>query len=211
MKTKTYLISGGIAFILATFFLGRWTAPNTNDPHAGHNHDTATNAESQIWTCSMHPQIQNAESGNCPICGMKLIPVGQGAGSEDGPRSFSMSESAIALAEIETSPGREAISPGGDSPGGKTGLRRDEREISHRPFPGPHRRAICQFHRHCGQSRGSLGSRLQPRTADCPKRIAFGLSLRSKWIDDFGCQREIASLGFASRTNRIHHSKRQSK
>lgn len=104
MKTKTYLISGGIAFILATFFLGRWTAPHSNDPHAGHNHDSATTAESQIWTCSMHPQIQNSESGNCPICGMKLIPIGQGAGTEEGPRSFSMSESAKALADIQTSP-----------------------------------------------------------------------------------------------------------
>lgn len=29
------------------------------------------------WTCSMHPQIRQAASGRCPICGMDLIPVEQ--------------------------------------------------------------------------------------------------------------------------------------
>lgn len=27
------------------------------------------------WTCSMHPQIHQDEPGNCPICGMTLVPV----------------------------------------------------------------------------------------------------------------------------------------
>ena len=26
-----------------------------------------------VWTCPMHPQIRQSESGNCSICGMKLI------------------------------------------------------------------------------------------------------------------------------------------
>ena len=29
--------------------------------------------EAAYWTCTMHPQIHKAESGNCPICGMKLV------------------------------------------------------------------------------------------------------------------------------------------
>jgi membrane fusion protein, copper/silver efflux system len=28
-----------------------------------------------MWTCSMHPQIRLPAPGQCPICGMKLIPV----------------------------------------------------------------------------------------------------------------------------------------
>ena len=28
-----------------------------------------------IWTCSMHPQIQQNEPGDCPLCGMDLIPL----------------------------------------------------------------------------------------------------------------------------------------
>jgi Cu(I)/Ag(I) efflux system membrane fusion protein len=29
------------------------------------------------WTCSMHPQIRRDKPGQCPICGMNLIPVSQ--------------------------------------------------------------------------------------------------------------------------------------
>ena len=37
-------------------------------------------AESVIYTCSMHPQIRQQETGLCPICAMDLIPLaGDGA------------------------------------------------------------------------------------------------------------------------------------
>lgn len=108
MKTKTYLISGGIVFFLIAFLVGRWTSPSTPPaPHAGHDHggpESAASAESAVWTCSMHPQIQSAEPGNCPICGMKLIPLVSDSGVDDGPRMLSMSESSRSLAEIQTSP-----------------------------------------------------------------------------------------------------------
>jgi Cu(I)/Ag(I) efflux system membrane fusion protein len=32
---------------------------------------------SDVWTCSMHPQVRLPQPGNCPICGMKLIPLSQ--------------------------------------------------------------------------------------------------------------------------------------
>lgn len=32
-------------------------------------------AAKQLYTCGMHPQIIREEPGNCPICGMKLVPV----------------------------------------------------------------------------------------------------------------------------------------
>ena len=56
----------------------------------------------QMWTCSMHPQIMQPEQGDCPICGMDLIPS---ASTEDGltPDQFRMSENAMALANIQTS------------------------------------------------------------------------------------------------------------
>lgn len=35
----------------------------------------------QLWTCGMHPQVIQDHPGDCPICGMKLVPLrGQGAG-----------------------------------------------------------------------------------------------------------------------------------
>jgi Cu(I)/Ag(I) efflux system membrane fusion protein len=51
----------------------------------------------------MHPQIRLPGPGKCPICFMDLIPVDAGVSGDDGaaPR-LEMSESARALAEIET-------------------------------------------------------------------------------------------------------------
>ncbi len=35
----------------------------------------------QLWTCGMHPQVIQKEPGNCPICGMKLVPLRQDSGA----------------------------------------------------------------------------------------------------------------------------------
>jgi len=55
----------------------------------------------------MHPQIQQPEPGDCPICGMDLIPLENDGGADEGPRTLSMSESSRALAEIETTAVRQ--------------------------------------------------------------------------------------------------------
>ncbi|MGW9686780.1 efflux RND transporter periplasmic adaptor subunit [Flagellimonas sp. 2504JD1-5] len=63
-------------------------------------HDHSSEA-GQMWTCSMHPQIMQPEAGDCPICGMDLIPAEAGA---DGlaPEQFKMTANALALANIQT-------------------------------------------------------------------------------------------------------------
>ncbi|SCY09619.1 Cu+-exporting ATPase [Nitrosospira sp. Nl5] len=41
-------------------------------------------AEGVKWTCPMHPEIVQASAGDCPICGMALVPVpGTGAGEDE--------------------------------------------------------------------------------------------------------------------------------
>lgn len=65
------------------------------------NHDHSDTAIGEIWTCSMHPQIRMDEPGDCPICGMTLIPLGT-KGTVDDPNSYQMSESAMKLANIST-------------------------------------------------------------------------------------------------------------
>jgi membrane fusion protein, copper/silver efflux system len=50
----------------------------------------------------MHPQIRQPGPGKCPICGMDLIPVKSDESADDGPRTLVMSESARALADIQT-------------------------------------------------------------------------------------------------------------
>ncbi|MHC4398943.1 MAG: efflux RND transporter periplasmic adaptor subunit [Planctomycetota bacterium] len=54
-----------------------------------------------MWTCAMHPQIRQPSPGDCPICGMDLIPVAKTSG---GLRTLTVSPEARALMSIETSP-----------------------------------------------------------------------------------------------------------
>lgn len=52
------------------------------------------------WTCSMHPDIRRSEPGDCPICGMELIPIGEGGDLDSD--IYQMSEDAMKLANIRT-------------------------------------------------------------------------------------------------------------
>ena len=72
---------------------------NEKEPEEGHEHSEL--AENQIWTCSMHPSVRQNEPGDCPICGMDLIPLSE---DENGLDSdvFVMNEDAMKLANVET-------------------------------------------------------------------------------------------------------------
>ncbi|WP_042368972.1 efflux RND transporter periplasmic adaptor subunit [Bacteroides neonati] len=94
------------ALFIVIGLLGGWLFFSSPTPEA-HNHDVAkASAEKQVWTCSMHPQIRKDEPGDCPICGMDLIPLrnsGGGSGGEVPENAMQMSEEAIALANVQTS------------------------------------------------------------------------------------------------------------
>jgi len=38
----------------------------------------------RLWTCGMHPQVIEEEPGQCPICGMNLVPLRDEGGGGDG-------------------------------------------------------------------------------------------------------------------------------
>jgi Cu(I)/Ag(I) efflux system membrane fusion protein len=66
------------------------------------NQHINTSTNHQIWTCSMHPQIRKNEPGDCPICGMDLIPLEDEQNSDIDPMAVSMSPTAMQLANIQT-------------------------------------------------------------------------------------------------------------
>lgn len=57
--------------------------------------------ETAVWTCAMHPHIRMEKPGQCPICGMDLIPL-QASSVQADDDAIEMSESAIRLAEVQT-------------------------------------------------------------------------------------------------------------
>jgi len=92
-NTKFYKIIGAIVVVLLAFWLGGLSSNKTGETHTEHTEQTT-------WTCSMHPQIQLPEFGRCPICFMDLIPLD--ADNSVGASELKLSESAIKLAEIQT-------------------------------------------------------------------------------------------------------------
>ena len=96
---KKYTIYLGILAI--GLLLGWILFGNSSNVEIEPNHNQTVKVDHK-WTCSMHPQIMQPEAGDCPICGMDLIPA---ASSADGllADQFKLTENAMALANIQTS------------------------------------------------------------------------------------------------------------
>ncbi|MBI4209705.1 MAG: efflux RND transporter periplasmic adaptor subunit [Deltaproteobacteria bacterium] len=102
---KKYLLLASGALLAAALLIMRGVHANPEEnPHEGHEgmmhdhegmmhenqHETPPETpkkdekEQKLYTCPMHPQIRKTEPGQCPICGMDLIPVKE---QEDLPQS----------------------------------------------------------------------------------------------------------------------------
>lgn len=102
MKTffaNKYVLAG--IFALVGLILG-WLIFHSpkGDPHLSHN--TEVEDTSQIWTCSMHPQIRMNAPGKCPICAMDLIVVSRSNKTTD-LNAIHLTKEAAALANVLTS------------------------------------------------------------------------------------------------------------
>lgn len=77
---------------------------SNNHQHADEASGEGKAEEDQTWTCSMHPQIKQDEPGQCPICGMDLIPLSSTESDDEqiDPDHIQMTASAKKLADIQT-------------------------------------------------------------------------------------------------------------
>ena len=77
-------IVGLAAAVAAGFGLGRYDWPTPPWQQAGVETalEHAAKHLDPTYTCPMHPQIVRDQPGQCPICGMDLVPVEAGAGGE---------------------------------------------------------------------------------------------------------------------------------
>lgn len=73
-----------IPVALLAFFVGRLTV-KTSGPKTGNAAKAASSghAKKQLYTCGMHPQVVEDHPGDCPICGMKLVPLKDGSQPEE--------------------------------------------------------------------------------------------------------------------------------
>jgi RND family efflux transporter MFP subunit len=83
-------------------------------------------AAQQLYTCGMHPQVIRNEPGNCPICGMKLTPIRDNAGT--GGTQITIDAGTIQrmnlkTAPVETGPVERTIRAVGTIDFDETGLR----------------------------------------------------------------------------------------
>ncbi|WP_075351114.1 efflux RND transporter periplasmic adaptor subunit [Algoriphagus marinus] len=102
-QTRKSILFGGLILLIG-ISIGWLISPSEpNVAEDGHDHGVEALAD-QLWTCSMHPQIKLNEPGDCPICGMDLIPLvsGNRSGSSN-PMVHEMTAEAIAMANIQTS------------------------------------------------------------------------------------------------------------
>jgi Cu(I)/Ag(I) efflux system membrane fusion protein len=97
-RNKTpWIIAGSV---LAGLFLG-WLFFSSGNEAETHEHAVSEEVKNTIWTCSMHPQIRQPEPGDCPICGMDLIPV-EKEKTPENPDAIQMTEYAMKLANVQT-------------------------------------------------------------------------------------------------------------
>lgn len=95
-----YLIFGGSASESMT---------NKENSIMSDSHDHSLETAKKMWTCSMHPQIMRREPGDCPICGMDLIPAESGVEGL-AMNEIKMTKNAMALANVRTTVvGNEAV------------------------------------------------------------------------------------------------------
>lgn len=96
---KSYILTIAVTLLVGmsvgAFFFG---GTSTIESKGLETHDHT--GENSSWTCSMHPQVRQSEPGDCPFCGMALIPVEENRSSN--PNALVVTEESMALANIQT-------------------------------------------------------------------------------------------------------------
>ena len=95
-----------LAFLVIGLLIGWLLFGHPHTP-SDETKNKAKEEKTEVWTCSMHPQIKQDHPGKCPICGMDLIPLmthgdAHSTHSTADSEAVQLSEEAMALANVQT-------------------------------------------------------------------------------------------------------------
>ncbi len=110
IKWMFILIIGIIIGSAGTYFLAGGKISSSA------SEEQQTEAETQLYSCGMHPEVISEEPGDCPICGMKLTPVRntestsqKQKGKEDEDREILYWRAPMDPTEIYEKPGKSKM------------------------------------------------------------------------------------------------------
>ena len=101
---KKFIVIGIITILLLTT-AGYFIFFNSS---SGNSSETV-NQEKQLYTCGMHPDIISEEPGDCPICGMKLVPMKNHSTKTYGERKILFWRAPMDPNEIYDKPGKSKM------------------------------------------------------------------------------------------------------
>jgi len=94
-----------IAFVVAAAGAGYLLGRSAQRPQrAAMDPTVVAPGVQQVYTCSMHPQVRLDRPGKCPICEMPLIPAATAPTGAAGEPMLQLSDHALAMASVETTP-----------------------------------------------------------------------------------------------------------
>ncbi|HGY55707.1 MAG TPA: efflux RND transporter periplasmic adaptor subunit [Caldithrix abyssi] len=79
MRLKYLLIIGGLLLTIAVF-----SGCSSDTEKEENTAQASSETTNQLWTCGMHPEVILDEPGQCPKCGMDLVPLKQNTGTDKG-------------------------------------------------------------------------------------------------------------------------------
>jgi len=103
MKKHFKIIATLVAATALGYFAGTLGKSTSTESHE-HGEPSTSSPAIKFWTCSMHPQIQQPNPGECKICAMDLIPVREGQNENLGARELKLSDAAAKLADVAIVP-----------------------------------------------------------------------------------------------------------
>jgi RND family efflux transporter MFP subunit len=95
MIAVLFVVAGAVAF-----------APGCNRNSAEKTGKPAAHAV--VYHCPMHPSVTSDKPGDCPICGMKLVPMGEGEEAAT-PHTKTMYRSTMNPTEVSDKPGKDSM------------------------------------------------------------------------------------------------------